>query len=239
MGRLGTPDAGEVLALLRTCAESADLEPAGLWTHFATADEADSAYFGEQLARFEKVVAAARAELPGITVHAANSAAVFRERRSHFDMARCGVAVYGLDPFQGDPAERGLRPALSLRSYVADVKAFEPGESAGYGRTWRAERATCVGVLPLGYGDGLRRGLSNNAEVLVGGRRYPLVGTVSMDNVTIDLGPATEVEPGAEAVLIGPQGEERIRAEEIAARLGTINYEVTCGISARVPRLEA
>jgi alanine racemase len=153
-------------------------------------------------------------------------------------MARCGVAVYGLDPFQEDPAARGLRPALSLRSYVADVKRFEPGDSAGYGQTWRAEAATCVGVLPLGYGDGVRRGLSNNAEVLVGGRRYPLVGTVSMDNVTIDLGPDTGVEPGEEAVLIGSLGEETILAEDMAARLGTINYEITCGISARVPRAE-
>ncbi len=152
-------------------------------------------------------------------------------------MARCGVAVYGLDPFQGDPAERGLRPALSLRSYVADVKAFAAGDGAGYGRTWRAERDTCVGVLPLGYGDGVRRGLSNDAEVLIGGRRYPLVGTVSMDNVTVDLGPETEVEPGAEAVLIGAQGEEAILAEDLARRLGTINYEITCGISARVPRV--
>ena len=91
-------------------------------------------------------------------------------------------------------------------------------------------------MLPIGYGDGVRRGLSNNGEVLVGGRRHPLVGTVSMDNVTIDLGAETEVEPGDEAVLIGAQGEEAILAEEVAARLGTINYEVTCGISARVPR---
>jgi alanine racemase len=236
MGRLGSRDPAEVMALLRTCAESPELEPAGVWTHLATADEPGSEFFAEQLDRFDEVAAAARSELPGITVHAANSAAVFRDRRSHFDLARCGVAVYGLDPFQGDPAERGLRPALSLCSYVADVKRFAPGDSAGYGRTWRAERPTCVGVLPLGYGDGVRRGLSNNAEVLVGGRRRPLVGTVSMDNVTVDLGPDTEVEPGAEAVLIGSQGDEEIRAEELAARLGTINYEITCGISARVPR---
>ena len=230
-------DPEEVLALLRACAESPDLEPAGVWTHFATADEPDSGFFDEQLDRFAAVAEAANAEFPAIIVHAANSAAVFRDRRSHFDMARCGVAVYGLDPFQGDPAERGLRPALSLHSYVADVKRFEPGDSAGYGQTWRAERETCVGVLPLGYGDGVRRGLSNNAEVLVGGRRFPLVGTVSMDNVTVDLGPDTDVEPGDEAVLIGSQGEEAILAEELAARLGTINYEITCGISARVPRV--
>jgi alanine racemase len=238
MGRLGNPDPAEVLGLLRACAESPDLEPVGVWTHFATADEPDSGFFEEQLDRFAEVAAAAKRELPAIAAHAANSAAVFRERRSHFDMARCGIAVYGLDPFQGDPAERGLRPALSLRSYVADVKRFAAGDSAGYGQTWRAERDTCVGVLPLGYGDGVRRGLSNNAEVLVGGHRFPLVGTVSMDNVTVDLGPDTEVEPGAEAVLIGSQDGEAILAEDLARRLGTINYEITCGISARVPRVE-
>ena len=119
------------------------------------------------------------------------------------------------------------------------MKRFAAGDSAGYGRTWRAPADTWVGVLPLGYGDGVRRGLSNNAEVLVRGRRQPLVGTVSMDNLTVDLGPDTEVEPGDEAVLIGTQGEEAILAEEVAARLGTINYEVTCGISARVPRVAA
>lgn len=239
MGRLGNRDPAEVLDLLRACAESPDLEPAGLWTHFATADEVDSRFFDEQLDRFAPLAEAARSEFAGIVVHAANSAAVFRERRSHFDMARCGVAVYGLDPFQGDPAERGLRPALSLRSYVADVKRFGGGDSAGYGQTWRADGGTWIGVLPLGYGDGVRRGLSNNAEVLVGGRRFPLVGTVSMDNVTVDLGPDTGVEPGTEAVLIGSQQGETILAEDLARWLSTINYEITCGISARVPREHA
>ena len=236
MGRLGNPVAEEVLALARACAEDPMLDLVGVWTHFATADEPDSEFFDRQLERFAAVAAAVKAEFPGTIAHAANSAAVFREPRSHFDMARCGVAVYGLDPFQGDPAERGLEPALSLNSYVADVKSFAAGESAGYGQTWRASGETSVGVLPLGYGDGVRRGLSNNAEVLIRGRRYPLVGTVSMDNVTVDLGPETEVEPGDEAVLIGRQGDESIRSEEVAGRLGTINYEVTCGISARVPR---
>jgi len=236
MGRLGTADPAEALALARACDADPGLQLAGIWTHFATADEPGSGFFEEQLGRFEAVAAAVKAEFPGVIAHAANSAAVFREPRSHFDMARCGVAIYGLDPFQGDPAERGLRPALSLRSYVADVKRFAPGASAGYGQRWRAEEETWVGVVPLGYGDGVRRGLGNNAEVLVRGHRHPLVGTVSMDNITIDLGPETAVEPGDEAVLIGAQGEEEIRAEEVAARLETINYEVTCGISARVPR---
>ena len=236
MGRLGNPDPEEVLALARACDADPNLELAGVWTHFATADELDSGFFDEQLARFERVAAAVKEEFPSVLVHAANSAAVFREARSHFDMARCGVAVYGLDPFQGDPAERGLAPALSLRSYVADLKRFPPGASAGYGQKWVADEETWVGVIPLGYGDGVRRALSNNAEVLVRGRRHPLVGTVSMDNVTIELGPETEVELGDEVVLIGRQGEEEIRAEDLAQRLDTINYEVTCGISARVPR---
>ena len=126
---------------------------------------------------------------------------------------------------------------MSLRSHVAAVKRFPAGQSAGYGRRWRAPEDTWVGVVPLGYGDGVRRALTNDCDVLVGGRRRPLVGTVSMDNLTIDLGPATDVEPGAEAVLIGRQGDEEILAEEIAARLGTINYEVTCAVSPRVPRL--
>jgi len=239
MGRLGTPDPDEALALARACAADPDLELAGIWTHLATADDPDSEFFAQQLDRFEPVAAAVKAEFPEVVAHAANSAATLRDRRSHHDMVRCGVAIYGLDPFQSDPAERGLAPALSLRSHVADLKRFEPGDTAGYGRRWAAPEETWVGVVPLGYGDGVRRGLSDNAEVLVGGRRRPVVGTISMDNLTVDLGPEGGVEPGDEAVLIGVQGEDRILAEEVAARLDTINYEVTCGISARVPRRAA
>ena len=125
-------------------------------------------------------------------MHAANSAATFREPAAHFDMVRCGIAVYGLDPFQEDPAERGLEPALSLESWVAAVKRFEPGDSAGYGRSWRAERDDLGGHAA----DRLRRRLAarrspTDCDVLIGGRRQPLVGTISMDNVTVDLGPET------------------------------------------------
>src|SRR5262245_27270678 len=236
MGRLGERDPSALVDLARRCASDDSTVIAGVWTHFATADEPDDEFLGEQLAAFRPVAEAVREIAPACVVHAANSAATIREPESHFDMVRCGIAIYGLDPFQRDPAEWGLEPALELRSYVADVKRFARGASAGYGRTWRAPEDTFVGVLPIGYGDGVRRGLSNNAEVLVGGRRHPLVGTVSMDNITIDLGPRSEVEPGAPAMLIGPQGGDRIRAEEVAARLETINYEVTCGISQRVPR---
>ncbi len=236
MGRLGERDPGKVIELARACVEDQRLDVGGVWTHFATADEEGDAYLGEQLSAFAPVAEAVRELAPECTVHAANSAATLRDPATHFDMVRCGIAVYGLDPFGRDPSERDLEPALALHSYVADVKRFEGGASAGYGRTWWAPEDTWVGVLPIGYGDGVRRGLSNNAEVLVGGRRYPLVGTVSMDNITIDLGPETDVQPGAPAVVIGAQGAERILAEEVARRLDTINYEVTCGISQRVPR---
>jgi alanine racemase len=208
-------------------------------THFATADDRADGFFERQLEVFEEWAQWVRSQHPGTVVHAANSAAVLRERRAHFDMVRCGIAIYGMDPFGEDPYAVGLEPALELVSYVAEVKRCEPGQSAGYGRRFVAERPTHLGVLPIGYGDGWRRALSNNAEVLVQGQRCPLVGTVSMDNLTIDLGhlPDPMSVRGSEAVLLGAQGERRILAEELAARLQTINYEVTCGLTARVPRL--
>ena len=238
MGRLGERDPDAVLSLVEAVAADERLDLAGFWTHFATADELDSDFFDEQLERFSGLAERVRAEHPDLLVHAANSAATLRDPASHFDMARCGIAIYGLDPFHSDPFARGLEPALALRSYVADTKRFPAGASAGYGRRWRAPADTWVGVLPIGYGDGVRRGLTNNGEALVGGRRYPFVGTVSMDNVTIDLGPSSSVEPGSPAVLIGAQGDDRILCEEVARRLETINYEITCGIAPRVPRMQ-
>jgi alanine racemase len=237
MGRLGTRDTAEALRVAAFAQASETLAPAGLMTHFATADEPESTFFDEQLRRFAPLVEEFRQLYPGCVVHAANSAATMRSRDAHFDMARCGIAVYGLDPFGQDPFAQGLEPALSLRSYVADVKEVRAGDAVGYGCTWTAPAATCIGVLPIGYGDGYRRGLSNAAEVLVGGRRRPVVGNVSMDNITVDLGPDPDVGPGAEAVLIGSQGGDRVTAEELARILGTINYEITCGISPRVPRM--
>ena len=196
MGRLGERDPAAVADLVAKVSAVEEVELTGFWTHFATADEPGSEFFAEQLERFTGLADRVRREHPGLIRHAANSAATLSDDAAHFEMVRCGVAVYGLDPFGEDPAARELEPALELRSYVADVKEFEPGDSAGYGRSWRAQRDTRVGVLPIGYGDGVRRALSNNADVLVDGRRHPLVGTVSMDNVTIDLGPRTTVEPG-------------------------------------------
>ena len=236
MGRLGTKDVSEALSVCDSVAADAGLELVGVMTHFATADEAGDAHFDDQLRAFDAFAARAREAHPGVIAHAANSAATFRDPASHFDMVRCGIAVYGLDPFQESAGERGLVPALSLRSYVADVKRFAAGDTAGYGRRWRAERETWIGVLPIGYGDGVRRALSNNAEVLVRGRRLPVVGTVSMDNITVDLGSETDVEPGDPAVLIGPQDGEWITAEDVAKRIDTINYEVTSGLTPRVVR---
>ncbi|MEA2317772.1 MAG: alanine racemase [Solirubrobacteraceae bacterium] len=237
MGRLGTRDPEEATRVAAAVARSPHLELAGAMTHFATADEPGDAFFGEQLERFTAWARPLRERHPGLVVHAANSAATLREPRAHFDMVRAGIAIYGLDPFQDDAAGHGLEPALELLSYVAEVKPCAPGESAGYGRRFVADRPTMLATVPIGYGDGVRRALSDNADVLVGGRRRPLRGTVSMDNITLDAGAdARGVARGADAVLIGAQGGERVTAEEWARRMSTINYEVTCAISRRVPR---
>jgi alanine racemase len=241
MGRLGTRDREQASRVVAAAGASAGVELAGVMTHFATADiRDDEGFFARQLDAFATWAQPIKAAHPDILVHAANSAAVLREpRRARFDMARCGIAVYGMDPFNADPDAYGLRPALELRSRIAEVKPCRVGESTGYGRRYRAERDTHLGILPIGYGDGWRRGLSNNADALVCGARLPLVGTVSMDNVAIDLGPdpgALEL-CGAEATLIGRSSGERITAEDLALRLDTINYEITCGLSPRVERV--
>jgi alanine racemase len=236
MGRLGTRELDEALAVARHILElGRGLELVGAMTHFATADE-DPDFMTQQLERFRPFVAAMR-ELSGdLVVHAANSAATLREPETHFDMVRCGIALYGLDPMNRNPDLHGLEPALELCSYLAAVKVAAAGESAGYGRTWAAEHETWVGTVPIGYADGIRRALGNRAELLVGGCRYPLVGTVSMDNVTIDLGEAPTGQVGEVVTIIGRSGALRQTAEDLAERLETINYEVVCGISARVPR---
>jgi len=153
---------------------------------------------------------------------------------------RCGVAIYGLDPFGLDPGAHSLEPALELRSYVAALKPLAPGESVGYGATFVARQPTWIATLPIGYGDGWRRAFSDNAQVLIGGRRHPLVGRVSMDNVTVDVGPdPSGIAEGDEAVLLGRDGAERITAEELARRIDTINYEITTGLTARPTRVYA
>lgn len=236
MGRLGNPDPGAVTAVARSVAAARHLTLEAVWTHFATADEADTSFMELQRERLAELAARLREEFPGTRVHAANSAALISDPATHFDLVRPGVAVYGMDPFGRDPADHGLRPVLSFHSYVATVKRFEPGMSAGYGRTWTAAAPTTVVTVPVGYGDGVRRALSNRGEVLIGGRRHPIAGTVSMDNITVAVGDAG-VRVGDEVTLVGAQGDEAITAEQVARTLETINYEVTCGISPRVPRV--
>ncbi|HEY5343595.1 MAG TPA: alanine racemase [Solirubrobacteraceae bacterium] len=252
MGRLGTRDPAQASRTVVAARDADGVELVGLMTHFATADDPnDDGFFAMQLGRFTEWAMAVKAEQPELIVHAANSAAMLREAGAQLDMVRCGIAVYGMDPFGDDPVARGLEPALGLGSYVAEVKRCEAQESAGYGRRFVAQRDTWLAVLPIGYGDGWRRGCSNNADVLIGGQRYPVVGAVSMDNITVDIGPdAGEELLGEEAILIGGtaadpalravcpdgRGTERITAEDVARRLGTINYEVTCALTPRVPR---
>ncbi len=237
MGRLGSADPDQVLAMARMVDSHANLRLAAVWTHFATADDTDRSFFGLQRDRMKELGDRVRAEFPEAKVHAANSAALISDPESHFDMVRPGVAIYGMDPFGAEPADHDLRPALSLHSWVASIKRFEPGMSAGYGRTWIASEPTRLATIPIGYGDGVRRGLSNRGSVLVGGVARPISGTISMDNLTADIGLDDEIRVGDEVTLIGTQGPARITAEQMAEHLDTINYEVTCGISPRVPRL--
>jgi alanine racemase len=235
MGRLGTRDPDEATRVAELVAATPGLRLAGAMTHFATADD-DPAFMAEQLGRFLPWADALASRHPGLIRHASNSAAALGNPIARLDMIRCGIAIYGMDPFHRDPAKHGLRPALELVSYVAEVKRARPGDSAGYGRRFIAERDTWLATIPVGYGDGMRRGLTNRADVLVGGRRVPVAGTVSMDNITVDLGPGEPPPVGTEAVLLGARGGERILAEDWAVALGTINYEITCGITPRVPR---
>jgi alanine racemase len=189
----------------------------GLMSHLATADEEDRSFAREQVSRF--------AELThdfGVPAHIANSAATLTLPEARFDAVRCGVALYGLSPFGRDPHDDGLRPVLSWRSYVAVAKELDPGQSAGYGRRFVASATTRIGIVPIGYADGFRRGLTGT-EVLVDGRRRQVVGTISMDALAVEL--EDEVE-GAPVTLIG----DGLLVEEHARRLGTINYELTSGI---------
>ncbi len=213
-----------------------EVELAGVMTHFADADAEDGDFFHFQLRSFEDAMQVVLRTGESPLFHCANSAATLRYPQSHFQMVRCGIAVYGLSPFQGDAAADDLRPALRLSSYISGIKRLTEGDTVGYGRTWQAPRNTSIALVPVGYGDGFSRRLSNRGEVLVGGRRRPIVGLISMDLLTVDLGPVTDAKPGDEVVLIGGQGGETISAEEVAGLLDTINYEVTCDISSRVER---
>lgn len=235
MGRLGA----RLDSLAELLDDAAAANVVGAMTHFATADEREgegAPFMGEQLVRFRALAGELRTRFPGVLLHAANSAATLRDRSAALDMVRCGIALYGCSPFGADPAVDGLRPAMTWRSWLASVKPLRSRESVGYGRTFRASRGTWIGVVPVGYADGYARVLGNVAQVLVGGRRVPVVGNVSMDQLTVDLGPDATDSVGDEVVLLGAQGGERILAEEVAGWRSSISYEVVSAITSRVER---
>jgi len=231
MGRLGATEA-TVERLAELADEAGRL--VGLMSHFATADRRDE-FFAFQLDRFLALATKLKRRYPGLIAHTANSAATLWEPRAWNDMVRCGIAMYGLAPANDSPDADGLLPALSLSSYVAAVREVVPGQSVGYGRTFVAERPTRVGVVPIGYADGVARALSNRGEVLVNGRRCRIRGTISMDQLTVEL-PSGVGRAGDTVTFIGVSGSERILAEDVARLLGTINYEVVCDIGPRVER---
>lgn len=233
MGRLGVGE--EAVLELAAGLAAGPSRLSGLMSHFATADEDDQTFFFDQLERFTALAGELKRRYPGLVVHTANSAAILREPRAHFDMGRAGIAVYGLDPANRTPDTFGLRPAMRWSSYLAGERLVQPGQSVGYGRRFVAQSATRIGIVPIGYADGVRRALTNLGDVLVAGRRCRITGTISMDQLTITL-PDDACRLGDEVVLIGTSGGERLLCEEMAGLLGTINYEIVCGVSRRTVR---
>jgi alanine racemase len=235
MGRLGALPAQ--LPELSAAVERAGARvlPVAAFTHFADAED-DPEYTLAQDAVFLEAAGALRRRWPGLLLHAANSAAALDLPATRHDLVRCGIAIYGYAPAGAEGAAR-LRPAMSFQARVTQVKTVRSGQSVGYGRTWVAERDTRVAAIAAGYADGVQRAQSNRGSVLVGGRRCPIIGRVSMDQLTADVSLVEGVKAGDEAVLFGRQGGEWLGADEVASAAGTISYEVLCAVSARVPRL--
>lgn len=208
-----------------------------VYTHFATADRPESPMLDEQRVRFERACAALGAMgLRGITRHAANSAAVIRDARTWLDAVRPGLLLYGLVPPPLAAADLDLRPALSLVSRIVHVKGVRRGEGAGYGLQWAEDTPRSVAIIPAGYADGLDTRLANRGSVLIRGRRQPIVGSVCMDMILVDV-TGVDVSPGDPVVVIGRQGEEEITAREMAATIGTIPWEIVCRLGSRIERV--
>ena len=237
MGRLGVrPE--DAVGFVRWLKGIPALEVEGIFTHLATADEEDLSFARAQLDAFASVLAALEREQVHVPYrHAANSAALLRLPAARYNLVRPGLAMYGVYPAPGLETVARLRPVLAWKTRVAQVKVMRPGETVGYGRTWRAVGNEVVITLPVGYADGYRRALSGRAEVLVRGRRARVAGRVSMDQLTVALPAGAEVTPGEEVVLLGRQGEEEISATELARAADTIPYEILVGIGRRVVRV--
>jgi alanine racemase len=229
----------EAVGLARAIDARPELVLASVWTHGAVEDEPDNDFTRQQLAVFDDVVRRIGAEqIPVPFTHAANSAGTIAHPAARHDLVRCGIAIYGLPPSSAVEAlvpEPGLRAAMRLRSAVSFLKTVAAGEGVSYGLRHTFDIDTVVATVPIGYADGVSRNLGlSGGEVLIGGRRRPIVGVVTMDQLMVACDASVRV--GEEVVLIGEQGEEQITATEWADRLGTISYEVVCGISKRVPR---
>lgn len=209
----------------------------GTMTHFATADVPGDWDFERQMERFTAALVRMRDEgiSPGI-VHASNSAGTILHPEAHFNMVRCGIAIYGLHPDKATYGKIDLHPAMSVKAQLSFVKRVGMGDGVSYGLTWRAAAPTLVGTLPLGYADGVHRVLSNGFSVLVGGRRCPQIGRVCMDQFMIELPRGSVYAPGEPVVLVGEQGSERILMDELAQIAGTINYELACSFGLRLER---
>ncbi|HUR19022.1 MAG TPA: alanine racemase [Acidimicrobiales bacterium] len=238
MHRVGA-DPDSVIEVAAAVDAAAELHLEGLWTHLAVADDPDRDDFtAEQLRRFEQVrhrLAAAGIE-PEI-LHAANSSALLAHPSAHNQMVRCGLTVYGYPPSAALADRVELRPAMSLKAGVSFVRRLSAGERVSYGLQYGLPVDSVIATVPLGYSDGVpRRFSAMGGQVLIGGRRLPIAGRVTMDQLLVDCGPGSEVAPGDEVVLLGRQGDEQIDATEWADRLGTVPYEILCGVSARVAR---
>jgi alanine racemase len=241
MARLGVrvEQIDEIVALIKEILALPNLELEGLYTHFAMADASDQTHARMQLQRFQQVLQVLEAqELRPPIIHAANSAATLSLPEAHFDMVRPGIAIYGLAPSAEVRLPEGFRPALSFKTQVAQVKMVPAGECISYGCTYITERPTRVAVLPVGYADGFRRAPKNWGTVLIHGQEAAIIGRVCMDQCMVDVTHIPQTRVGDEVVLIGRQGTATLTAEQVAERLGTINYEVVAEILARVPRVD-
>lgn len=237
MGRLGI-HWQEAADFVKSVSELRGLEIKGLCTHFACSDWADKAYTYSQLKRFSaliKEVADSGIEIP--IKHAANSGAILDMPESYFDMVRLGVAMYGYYPSSETSESIKLKPSMTLKSAVTAVKKILAGENVSYNRRYQAQVDTQIAVVPIGYADGYNRKLSNKAHVLIRGKRYPVVGTVCMDLIMVDVGLSSDITCGDEVVLLGKQGNKEVSIYEICEHLETIPYEVTSWVSERVPRV--
>jgi alanine racemase len=233
-------DPAELPNLVAAALAEPGLEVEGLWSHFAVADEAaKTATTDAQLARFRDALAEATAAgLEPRWRHLANSAGATVRDDARFDLVRSGIEVYGLAPSEelAGQVRARLRPALALRAAVSAVRTVEAGERVSYGHRWEAPTRTRIATLPVGYADGLRRGLSGRIRVRVGGHDLPQVGTVTMDQVMVDAG-SMDIEVGQVATLLGDPANGEPGVGEWSAALGTIDYEITCGLSPRLPRV--